>query len=195
MSEEQKVPEIVAEDEAVESETGATENPYAGLEEIYAGTDVDVTMIGQVVEATGETAPTPWRVYARVNGDLLVTAIQSSDFLPELPESDWVLIDEGYGDKYHHAQSQYLDKPITDERGVWRYALTETASGVYGVEERTQEEMDADAAARPTQVVENPIEQLQAENTLLRAQLQALSDRGEFVEDCLAEMAMVVYAE
>ena len=106
-----------------------------------------------------------------------------------------MLIDEGYGDKYHHAQSQYLDKPITDERGVWRYALTETASGVYGVEERTQEEMDADAAARPTQVVENPIEQLQAENTLLRAQLQALSDRGEFVEDCLAEMAMVVYAE
>lgn len=32
-----------------------------------------------------------------------------------------------------------------------------------------------------------------AENELLRAQVQALSDRGEFIEDCIAEMAMQVY--
>ena len=30
---------------------------------------------------------------------------------------------------------------------------------------------------------------------LLKAQVQALSDRGEFVEDCIAEMATVVYAD
>lgn len=35
---------------------------------------------------------------------------------------------------------------------------------------------------------------LEAENTLLKAQVQALSDRNEFVEDCMAEMAMQVYA-
>ena len=29
---------------------------------------------------------------------------------------------------------------------------------------------------------------------LLSAQVQAVSDRGDFVEDCLAEMACVVYA-
>lgn len=34
---------------------------------------------------------------------------------------------------------------------------------------------------------------LVAENQLLRAQVQALADRGEFVEDCIAEMAMQVY--
>ena len=34
---------------------------------------------------------------------------------------------------------------------------------------------------------------LAAENELLRAQVKALSDRGEFIEDCMAEMAMQVY--
>lgn len=40
---------------------------------------------------------------------------------------------------------------------------------------------------------ETETERLRAENVLLRAQVQALSDRGEFVEDCIAEMAAKVY--
>ena len=36
-------------------------------------------------------------------------------------------------------------------------------------------------------------ERFTAENTLLKAQIQALVERGEFVEDCIAEMAMHVY--
>ncbi len=32
------------------------------------------------------------------------------------------------------------------------------------------------------------------EVTLIRAQVQALSDRNDFMEDCIAEMAMLVYA-
>ena len=31
-------------------------------------------------------------------------------------------------------------------------------------------------------------------NALLSAQVQAVSDRGDFVEDCIAEMAAIVYA-
>lgn len=34
---------------------------------------------------------------------------------------------------------------------------------------------------------------LTSENTLLKAQIQAQSDRSDFVEDCIAEMATVVY--
>lgn len=34
---------------------------------------------------------------------------------------------------------------------------------------------------------------LREENKLLRAQLQASVDRSEFIEDCIAEMATVVY--
>lgn len=39
------------------------------------------------------------------------------------------------------------------------------------------------------------VEGLQAENKLLKAQLQAQSDRADFIEDCIAEMAMQVYKE
>lgn len=37
------------------------------------------------------------------------------------------------------------------------------------------------------------LEELERENKLLKAQLQAQSDRADFIEDCIAEMAMQVY--
>lgn len=37
------------------------------------------------------------------------------------------------------------------------------------------------------------IEDLQKDNKLLKAQLQAQTDRTDFLEDCIAEMASVVY--
>ena len=37
--------------------------------------------------------------------------------------------------------------------------------------------------------------ELRAENRSLKAQIKAISDRNEFVEDCIAEMATVVYGE
>ena len=39
------------------------------------------------------------------------------------------------------------------------------------------------------------IQELQKENSLLSAQLRAQTERSDFVEDCIAEMAMQVYAE
>lgn len=36
-------------------------------------------------------------------------------------------------------------------------------------------------------------QELEAENKLLKAQLQAQSDRADFIEDCIAEMATQVY--
>lgn len=53
------------------------------------------------------------------------------------------------------------------------------------------------------EIVENPtpkktdaehISELKHENTLLRAQVQAMTDRNDFIEDCIAEMAETVYA-
>jgi hypothetical protein len=38
------------------------------------------------------------------------------------------------------------------------------------------------------------MEQLAAENKLLKAQNQALADRAEFIEDVIAEMAMMLYS-
>lgn len=61
----------------------------------------------------------------------------------------------------------------------------------------TEDELEAiaksDYAAR-IRVLEEANATQVSTNTLLTAQVQALSDRGDFVEDCLAEMAQVVYA-
>ena len=111
-----------------------------------------------------------------------VTAINSDAFVSG---DGWTQIDEGEGDRYRHAQNNYLLKPLTDERGVYRYKLVDGL-----VVQRTQAEMDADYAARPAP---EPTED-EKERTLLRAQIQALSDRNDFLEDCVAEMAGIVYA-
>lgn len=111
-----------------------------------------------------------------------VTAINSDAFVSG---DGWTAIDEGEGDRYRHAQNNYLPKPLTDERGVYRYKLVDGL-----VVQRTQAEMDADFDARPA--LEPTAEE--KERTLLKAQIQALSDRNDFLEDCVAEMAGIVYA-
>ena len=35
--------------------------------------------------------------------------------------SNWIKIDEGTGDKYAHAQNQYLEKTIVNEDGQFNY--------------------------------------------------------------------------
>ena len=55
--------------------------------------------------------------------------------------------------------------------------------------------MDADYVppeVKPTDA--ERISQLESEKKLLTAQVQALSDRNDFMEDCIAEMATIVYA-
>ena len=77
------------------------------------------------------------KVYAKVAEDGRVLDINSDDFLNDM--TGWEYIDQGTGDKYHHAQGNYLPGPLMDWRGVYRYKLSGGA-----VVERTQEEMDAD---------------------------------------------------
>lgn len=79
----------------------------------------------------------PYIVYARVNDTGRIICVNSSAFLPDT--TGWTEIDSGYGDKYHHAQGNYFDKPLYDERGIYRYKLVDGKPV-----ERTQEEMDAD---------------------------------------------------
>ena len=77
------------------------------------------------------------KVYAKADEDGRVIAINSDAFLTDT--SGWIEIDHGTGDKYHHAQGNYLTGPLMDWRGVYRYKLSGGA-----VVERTQEEMDSD---------------------------------------------------
>ena len=87
-----------------------------------------------------------------------------------------ILIDSGYGDKYHHAQGNYFPKPIMDERGIYRYKLVDGKPV-----ERTASEMDAD-------YVEPELTPSTAERI---AQLEA---QNETLLECLLEMSEIVYA-
>ena len=62
------------------------------------------------------------RVYIETNPAGEVTRIFSDAF--EQPGAGDVLIDEGSGDKYVHAQSHYLAKDIRDEYGRANYRWT-----------------------------------------------------------------------
>lgn len=83
------------------------------------------------------------QVYVQTDETGRVLAIGSSAFLRDV--TGWVLIDDGSGDRYLHAQGNYMPLPIHDERGVCRYRIE---GG--NVVERTQEEMDADALYSPS---------------------------------------------
>lgn len=80
---------------------------------------------------------TPYIVYVKLDVQNRIQDVNSSAFLRNT--DGWTEIDNGYGDRYHHAQGNYFPKPIMDDRGIYRYKL-EDGKPV----ERTQEEMDAD---------------------------------------------------
>lgn len=130
----------------------------------------------------------PYIVYVKLDEENRIADVNSSAFLRDI--TGWIEIDQGFGDKYHHAQGNYFRQPIIDDRGVYRYKLADGKAV-----ERTREEMDADYVppeVKPTDA--ERISQLESEKKLLTAQVQALSDRNDFMEDCIAEMATIVYA-
>ena len=81
--------------------------------------------------------PDPYTVYIQIDDASRIIAINSSAFLSST--EGWIAIDEGLGDKYHHAQGNYFPKPIYEERGIPVYKYVDGE-----VLERTQEEIDAD---------------------------------------------------
>ena len=76
--------------------------------------------------------------------------------------TQWVLIDEGYGDRYNLCQSNYFTKPLYEKHGIPVYKLNELDKPV----ERTSEEIAEDVAALPP-IPPSPqerIAELEAEN-------------------------------
>ncbi len=100
-----------------------------------------------------------------------------------------------------------------NEQGGWSFklfadgednpALTEGNTGchLYRYENgQVRKATDAELAAELAEIEANrppvsptPIEELQAENKLLKAQVQAQTERNDFMEDCIAEIATQVY--
>lgn len=65
-----------------------------------------------------------YKVYVSLQ-DGYITSINSEIFLSEEEIQTMTEIDKGQGDKYAHAQSQYLGKGLIDEHGRYNYKFVE----------------------------------------------------------------------
>ena len=65
-----------------------------------------------------------YKVYVSLSNGY-ITSINSEIFLSEEEMSTMKEIDKGQGDKYAHAQSQYLEKGLVDEHGRYNYKYVE----------------------------------------------------------------------
>ena len=65
-----------------------------------------------------------YKVYVSLSNGY-ITSINSEIFLAKEEMSTMTEIDKGPGDKYAHAQSQYLEKGLVDEHGRYNYKFVE----------------------------------------------------------------------
>ena len=98
-------------------------------------------------------------VYVKVNESGYITAVNSSEFLTDT--ADWVEIDSGYGDKYHHAQGNYFPESIYTDGYAYRYKLVDRK-----VMECTLEEI-----AIQEKVIQDSIKSQPSQNDLIEAQI------------------------
>jgi len=127
------------------------------------------------------------KVYIKTDENNRITHCNGGFFVPE-DLTGWIYIDEGTGDKYNLCQSHYFDGGLYDVDGIPRY---KPANGIPVL--RTDAEMEADRAVLPAPEAIPSVKELAEENKRLKAQIAANVDRGEFIEDCIAELACQVY--
>ena len=80
------------------------------------------------------------RVYIKTDSKNRITGINSELFIDYV--SGWTEIDSGDGDKFAHAQGNYLPDTLADVNGVYRYKFQ---NGI--ISERSADEMAADMPA------------------------------------------------
>lgn len=95
------------------------------------------------------------RAFILIDDNNRITRIEGEYTLPQ-DLTDWIQIDEGYGDKYNLAQTHYLEKGLTTEDGIYQYKYENEE-----VVERTAEEIEADREAVP--IVPTQMEQLESQ--------------------------------
>ena len=64
-------------------------------------------------------------VYVKLDSENRIISVNSSAFLTDV--TDWIQIDEGLGDRFHHAQGNYLEKGLMDESGCYNYRYIDGA--------------------------------------------------------------------
>lgn len=101
----------------------------------------------------------PYIVYVKTNKNGYIIAVNSSTFLSDT--TDWVEIDSGYGDKYHHAQGNYFEKPIMIGDGAYHYKLVDNVPV----------ECTAEEIAEQEKAIQEAINSKPSQNDLIEAQI------------------------
>lgn len=86
------------------------------------------------------------RVYVLIDNKSRITRIDGGYTISNITDPDnWILIDEGIGDRYNLCQSNYLDGGLYTDDGIYRWKLVDGKPVL-----RTDEEIQADREARPS---------------------------------------------
>lgn len=119
------------------------------------------------------------KVYALLNAAGYITRIDGGYTIGNIATpADWVLIGEGYGDKYNLCQSNYLPQPLRTDGGAYRYKLTDGQ-----VVECAPEEIAAQEEANKPEAVPSTEDRL-----------KELESQNQMLMECLLEMSETVYA-
>ena len=112
----------------------------------------------------------PYIVYIKIGDANRITTVNSSAFLTDT--TGWTQIDEGYGDKYHHAQGNYFPQPIITLGGAYRYKLVDGKPVECTAEEIAAQEEALKPAPTPT--LESRVEVLETDTTDMQSAINAL---------------------
>ena len=111
-----------------------------------------------------------YKVYIKLDSDNNITFINSELFLSQEEKANTTLIDEGEGDKYSHAQSQYLKIGLIDELGRYNYKYIDGA-----VVEIAEEDKPTPTTPKPEPTKQEKINaQLMLQIAQLKAELKAV---------------------
>ena len=110
-----------------------------------------------------------YNVFIRVDDKGRVVGINSSAFLQDT--TGWVQIDSGTGDRFHHAQGNYMPKPIYNRSGIPIYKME-----MGEIKERSEEEIQAD--------IKEP------EKTEIEKRIDAIEKTVKVISDLLAKLGM-----
>ena len=100
-----------------------------------------------------------YKVYVMTDEKGYITEVNSSAFVSGEGRTE---IDEGLGDRFHHAQANYFPLPLMTEGGAWQYRLIDGAA---------QECSEEDIAAQEAEIAAQPQPQTEAERI---AELEAM---------------------
>ena len=109
-----------------------------------------------------------YTVYAKLDDKGYVMMLNSSGFVKDA--EGWVEIDKGCGDRYHHAQGNYLPMPVVTDDGAYRYKYT----GTHIVECSDKEIMAQIAEAEPFPTLEKRIKELEIDSGEMKEALEMI---------------------